>query len=468
MLVALALIGAWAYLGVRYALQRQVDEMLLSSSQTAADVLAAHLIIPKHPGNANRRRFVSEFNRLILVRDRDGRIAQTNSRLADALPLDTAGFRIARRGGRSWSTASWDGEPVRTIYAAAHARPDAEAGVIQVAASLLPLQQELQTILWLVAMTVALASLATLLGSGWLARSALTPVAEIAAQAKAISGGRLGQRITVHGDVIEFQRLIDVLNAMLGRLEHAAAWHRRIVRDLGHDLRTPITALRAGVEVALWGERRPDEYRKVLGSTMEEIERLTLISDALVLLGRLESGDLRVDRAPVDLGVVAAGAVGRVQQRIGGHVFRYALPAEAGRVLGDARLLGLALDQLIDNAMRHTPPGTLIELSVVLTDGRVVLIIEDNGPGVPDELLAHLFEPFFRTDEARGRESGPGLGLTLVASIVEMHEGFARADRSATGGLRVRLDLPELPATGLHEPAAKRSVTEAEAPRRSS
>jgi signal transduction histidine kinase len=444
MFVALALIGAWTYLSVRRTLQRQLDETLLSSSQTAADVLAAHLPIPEHPGNADRHRFVAEYNRLILVRDGDGRIAQSNSSLADAFPMDTAGFRIARDGGRSWSTGSWDGEPMRTIYAAAPA--DAEAAVIQVAISLLPLQQELRTILWLVALTVALASLATLLGSGWLARSALTPVAEIAAQAKAISGGRLGERITVHGDVIEFQRLIDVLNAMLGRLEHAAAWHRRLVRDLGHDLRTPITALRAGVEVALWGERRPDEYRKVLGSTMEEIERLTLISDALVLLGRLESGDLRVDHAPVDLGAVAAGAVGRVQQRIGGHVFRYALPAEAGRVLGDARLLGLALDQLIDNARRHTPAGTLIELSVVRSDGRVVLIIDDNGPGVPDELLAHLFEPFFRTDEARGRESGPGLGLTLVASIVEMHGGLARADRSATGGLRVRLDLPGLPA----------------------
>jgi len=442
MCVALALIGAWAYFGVRRTLHRQLDDTLQSESQTVTDVLAARLAIPEHPGGADRRRFVAEFNRLILVRDRGGRITQTNSALARAVPFDTAGFRVARDGGRLWMTGTWEGEPVRVIYAAAPPGAAADAAVIQIAASLLPLEQDLRSILLLMATTVGLGSLATLIGSGWLARSALTPVAEIAAEARAISGGRQDQRITVHADVAEFQRLIDVLNDMVGRLERAAAWHRRIVRDLGHDLRTPITALRAGVEVALWGERRPAEYRKVLGSAMEEIERLTLISDALVLLGRLESGDLQPERGAIDLAAVAAGAVARVQQRIGAHVFRFVRPAEPAPVFGDARLLGLALDQLIDNARRHTPAGTTVELSLVPSDRRVALLIEDDGPGVPDELVPHLFERFFRTDPARGRESGPGLGLTLVAAIVEMHGGLARADRSATGGLRVRLELP--------------------------
>jgi two-component system OmpR family sensor kinase len=331
---------------------------------------------------------------------------------------------------------------MRAIYAAAPPGAPPDAVVIQVAASLLPLERDLRGILLFVAGTVGLASLATLIGAGWLTRSALAPVGEIAAQAQEISGGQHGQRITVHAHVLEFQHLIEVLNEMVGRLERAYDWHRRIVRDLGHDLRTPITALRAGVEVALWNDRRPDEYRRVLGSAMEEIERLTLISDALVLLGRLESGDLALERAPVDLAAIAADAVARVQQRIGAHVFRFTRPTEPASVLGDARLLGLAFDQLIDNARRHTPAGTVVELSVASRDGRAVATIEDNGPGVPDELLPHLFERFFRTAEARGRESGPGLGLTLVAAILQMHQGVARAERSAKGGLRVQFELP--------------------------
>jgi signal transduction histidine kinase len=447
MFLALALVGSWAYLGVRHTVRRQLDQALRAAGQTTIDVLGAHQSIAEHRDHVDRRQFVSEFNRLVLVRDSRGSILQVNSPLALSLPVDSAGFRIAVDGGRAWVTSNWDGEPVRTIYVGAPPGAPADAEVVQIAMSLIPLQQDLRMILLLMATTVGLASLATYLGSGWLARSALMPVAEIAAQAKAITGGGKQQRITAHANVLEFRHLIDVLNDMVGRLEEAATWHRRIVRDLAHDLRTPITALRAGAEVALWGERRPDEYRRTLGSAMEEIERLTLISDALVLLGRLESGDLQIDKVPIELADVASAAVGRVQQRIGAHVFRFTRPVVPARVRGDARLLGLVLDQLLDNAKRHTPPGTLVEVSIETTDGEVILYVGDNGPGVPAELLPHLFERFFRTDPARGRESGPGLGLTLVAAIVELHGGDVRAETVAGGGLRVRVELPRL-----HEP----------------
>jgi signal transduction histidine kinase len=320
--------------------------------------------------------------------------------------------------------------------------------VVEIAMSLIPLQHDLRTILLLVATTVALASLASLVGSGWLARSALVPVAEIAEQARAISGGRGDQRITLHAGLSEFQHLNAVLNDMVGRLQRAAEWHRRIVRDLGHDLRTPITALRASVEIGLWNERRPDEYRRLLGSALEEVDRLTLISDALVFLGRLESGGLHVERQPIDLAATVASAVERMQQRIGAHVFRYVRPEEPLVVQGDARLLSLALDQLFDNAKRHTPPGTVIEASAGATNGTIELAIEDNGPGVSEDVLPHLFEPFFRTDPARGRESGPGLGLALVARIVELHGGAARATRGAAGGLQIRIELPRIPHEG--------------------
>jgi signal transduction histidine kinase len=441
MFVALALIAASAYLGVGHTVRHQLDETLWGSARAAGDVIAVYRTLPEHGDGADRRRFVAELDHLVVVRDGDGRILQSNSPFARTLPLDSASLRIARDGGRSWATGVWRGDPVRSLYAAL---PGDSVAVIQVAASLLPLAEEQRTVLFLLASTVVLGTAATVIGSGWLTRSALAPVAEIAAQASAIAGDRSGQRITAHADVIECQQLIDVLNSMVTRLERATEWHRRMIRDLGHDLRTPITALRAGVEVALWGERRPDEYRRVLGSAMEEIERLTLISDALVLLGRLESGALKLERAPLDLAGVAADAVHRVQQRIGAHVFRFSAPAAPAIVFGDARLLGVAVDQLLDNAKRHTPPGTTIELSIAGRDGPIALFIEDNGPGVGDELLPHLFEPFFRTDPARGRESGPGLGLTLVAAIIELHGGGARAERSEQGGLRVRLELPSV------------------------
>jgi signal transduction histidine kinase len=316
--------------------------------------------------------------------------------------------------------------------------------VLQVATSLEPLQRASRAVLARLLATALLGALATLVGGWWLAASSVRPVREIAAQAGAITGTVADQRITMHADVVEFESLIAVLNAMLARLERAASWHQRVVRDLGHDLRTPIAAMRTGVELALWTERTPDEYRRVLASTLEEIERLTLISDALITMGRLASGHLVAQPVALDARAVAAEAVRHAQQRISGH--RVSLVTDgAVPVQGDARLLGMVLEQLLDNGMRHTPAGTPVTICVGLEDGHAQLVVEDRGPGVPDEVLPHLFEPFYRGDTARGREAGPGLGLTLAAAIVELHHGTIRGERSEAGGLRVRIRLPKNP-----------------------
>lgn len=273
-------------------------------------------------------------------------------------------------------------------------------------------------------------------------RSAVAPVKQIAAQATVVTGGATGERITAHADIAEFAGLITVLNDMLARLERANAWHRRIIRDLGHDLRTPITAMRAGVEVALWTERNCEEYCRVLADTLEEIDRLTLISDALVLLGRIESGELTANLAALDIQAVATEAVARARQRGGAHHFSLTYRGEAAPTPADARLLAVALDQLLDNAVRHTPPGTRIAVSVATKHHHTELVVEDDGPGVPDDMLPHLFEPFYRADTARGRDGGPGLGLTAAATIVTLHHGTIGAGRGEAGGLRVRIRLP--------------------------
>jgi two-component system heavy metal sensor histidine kinase CusS len=270
-------------------------------------------------------------------------------------------------------------------------------------------------------------------------------VETIARQASAIHGGRTGQRITAHAEVLELRSLIQVLNEMLARLERSYEWHREIIRDLGHDLRTPLATMRAAVEVALWTERRPEQYRAALASTLEEIDRLTLISDALSLLAKLESGDLKPVLATMDVRTVANQAVDRARERVGGHEIRFTPPAEALPATLDARLLGMVLDQLLDNARRHTPPGTRVNVTVGAQDSRVRLTVEDEGPGVPEEMLGRLFNHFYRVDPARGRQASLGLGLTLAASIVDLHGGLITAERHSPHGLRIRIELPREP-----------------------
>jgi signal transduction histidine kinase len=315
--------------------------------------------------------------------------------------------------------------------------------VLEVAAALGPLDAASRTVLYLMIATGLLGALASLVGAGWLARSALTPVQEITTQAQGIQGGASGQRITAHADVTELQGLVEVLNQMVGRLERSYEWHRRIVRDLSHDLRTPIATMRAEVEVALGSERKPDEYRRVLASTLEEIERLVLIGDALSLLARLESGELAPTPRTTDIRLLVSEAVDGARARPGGHNVRFVRPPTALPAQVDAHLLGMVLDQLLDNARRHTPPGTPVEVAAVARGGGVTLTVEDHGPGVPEQMIPHLFDRFYRGDSARGRHAGLGLGLTLAAAIVEMHHGRIEAGRATAGGLRIRIEIPD-------------------------
>ena len=308
---------------------------------------------------------------------------------------------------------------------------------------------------------VLLGTLATAIGAGWLAASSVAPVHTITAQARGITGEVAGQRITAHANVSEFQGLIEVLNAMVARLERACRWHRRIIRDLGHDLRTPIAAMRAGVEVALWKERSPAEYRRILAGTLEEIDRLTLISDALVLLGRLQAGEVTLRLAELDVRKLAREAVAQVQDGIGAHKVTLVEFAGEVSIKADPRLMKMVLEQLLDNARRYTPPGSCIDVLVRTSGSNVSITVEDNGPGVPEDVLPHLFEPFYRSDQARGRDGGPGLGLTATASIVALHGGTVRANRGSEGGLRVTVSIPrsDRRATGASSVTGSRFAT---------
>jgi signal transduction histidine kinase len=314
--------------------------------------------------------------------------------------------------------------------------------VLQVAASLTPFEAAARGILTRMLGTAIAAAALTLIGAWWLTRSSLAPVAEIAAQAASVQAGRVGQRITVHADVDELRGLVQVLNGMLERVDRFSEWHRRIVRDLGHDLRTPITALRAQAELALHGERKPEEYRRLLAGCLEEVERLTTLADALRLLGRLESGDLLPSFKPTDLREPVAASAARLRARTDGHLLQLTSPPGPVIVSADGGLIEKALDEVLDNVRRHTTRDSRIELRVEEHENRARITVEDDGRGVADEMLPYLFEPFYRADPARGPGSGPGLGLTIVATIVELHRGRARAERGAGGGLRVRIELP--------------------------
>ncbi len=288
---------------------------------------------------------------------------------------------------------------------------------------------------------------ATFVGAWWLAGSAVRPVSEITEQATRVEAGTLSQRIVAHAETGEYRGLVAVLNRMLERLDEAFKNQRRLTADVSHELRSPLTALRGEIEVALRAERTPRDYQRVLHSALEEIERLTEMSDDLLLITRIEAGLLEAQREPTDVNAVVERALHSLHARIEerGLTVERSLAADGAATPVDLELIERVAHQLLDNAVKFTPPEGTIRVATgpLGGSGGVHLSVEDSGPGVPPEYLPHIFEPFYRVDEARSRGTGTGLGLAMVRAIVRLHGGTIRASNVAgQGGARFDIDLP--------------------------
>jgi heavy metal sensor kinase len=280
-----------------------------------------------------------------------------------------------------------------------------------------------------------------------LARKALAPMDALHRLTEEITADRLDRRLPVANPGDEFGRLAQTINAMIGRLERSFAEIRRFTADASHELRTPLAIIRAEAEVALGKRLSPAEYQQLLGSILEECERLTRLTEQLLALCREDAGSAPQTHAPLDL----AALVGRVVETMRplAEARELRLHAEGnGRVpvVGDEVRLRQVFYNLLDNAIKYTPSGGRIEVSLGRRDGAAVVTLRDTGIGIPPEHLPHVFERFYRVDKARSRaEGGTGLGLSIAQSIVVAHGG--RIDLASQPGLGTTctVTLPDEP-----------------------
>jgi two-component system OmpR family sensor kinase len=274
-----------------------------------------------------------------------------------------------------------------------------------------------------VAAVVILATAAAY-GLGWrLAGVALRPTREITAQAEAIEAGTLSERITAHAGVEEFGRLVNVLNAMLNRLDRAFQGQRRFTADASHELRGPLNVLRGELEVALKRERSPGEYRQILERCREEVLQLSRLATDLLVLARSEAGLPLEQRVEVDLHGLACRVAKRYQALASQRNMRIAVAGPSVEVTGDPTLLERIVANLVDNAVKYSPPNTRVRVEVSCGEQWARLTVRDEGPGITPEHVPHLFTRFFRGDPARPRAEGSGLGLSIAKVGAEAHGG---------------------------------------------
>lgn len=307
----------------------------------------------------------------------------------------------------------------------------------------------LRSDLLLVLLSIVVAgTAATLMGAWHFTSSAVRPVEEITAQATRIEAGTLDQRILAHADTEEYEGLVAVLNRMLERLERGFAAQRRLTADVSHELRTPLTALRGEIEVALRAPRTQREYEHVLRSGLEEIDRLTGLSEDLLLVTRAEARLVSPQRVATDLERLVADRLDRLRKKFEERDLSVdrGLHAAQPAVMVDPELIRKLVDHLLDNAVQFTPVGGTIRVQIapIPAGGGIRLTVENSGSGIAAADLPHLFEPFYRADLARTRTAsgGAGLGLALVASIAHLHGGLAHASSVPGKSTRFEIDIP--------------------------
>ncbi len=292
-----------------------------------------------------------------------------------------------------------------------------------------------------------------LLVGGLLGRRMSRRIGGMRAIASRISDGELSLRMPVHERHDELDVIAGTVNDMLGRIAALLAGMRRLGADIAHDLRTPLTRLRQRIERL---QQTPDDAGQVrtdAGLALAELDEILGIFQALLRIARVDAGDARQQFTvlPLDqLLAELAEAFGPVAEAEG-HVLSLRL-ATARSVCGDRELLTQALVNLIENAIRHTPPGTPIELALRGEGAQVVVSVRDRGAGIPAEEREEMLRPFARRDASRHTE-GNGLGLALVASVAELHRATLKLD-DAQPGLCVSLAF-SVSSTPPHTPHAR-------------
>ncbi len=323
-------------------------------------------------------------------------------------------------------------------------QPSEEEFDVLLLAPLADLDRELEHLRTALAATVP----AVLLFSGVvgyvLARKALTPLARLQALTDEITAERLDRRLPVDNPHDELGRLTQTINAMIGRLEQSFVEVRRFTADASHELRTPLTAIRAEAEVALTRALTPSEASELLGSILEECERLTRLTEQLLTLAREDAGTAHAERVPVNLTALVASVVETMRPVAEANGLRLVVELIEGiTVAGAGGRLRQVVYNLLDNAIKYTPEGGRVEVRVGSSRDNVILAVRDTGIGIPAEHLPRVFDRFYRVDKARGRErGGTGLGLSIARSIVQAHGGQIVVESDSASGTTCTVSFP--------------------------
>ena len=317
--------------------------------------------------------------------------------------------------------------------------------IVRAAVATEPLDQALDRFRLILKLTLPMLVIVASLGGYWLSRRALAPVDEIIKSARSIGVQNLSSRLAVPGPQDELRRLTETLNEMLARIETSFKRITQFTADASHDLRTPVALIRTSAELTLRRPRSDEEYREVLTRILGTSVETSHLIENLLTLARADAGAAGLQLRRVDLipplekaveqaSVLAAAKNIRVTNGFASH---------SVWVNADSAAMERLFLVLLENAVKYTPDGGRVEVQVQNGGAIAKVEIRDTGIGIPSKDLPHIFERFYRADDARSREpGGSGLGLAIAKWVVDMHGGTIEAQSEPGGGSVFRIGLP--------------------------
>jgi heavy metal sensor kinase len=441
--IVLAVFGGAVFLSLRHVLYSNLD----ASIQSSADAILGTIQLeeggqfPSIPRPADDSD--DDIEQYVRVFDISKKLVFDSTGSNEHLFVDGPALSRALAGESRIRRFEADDDPMRAGTFPI-VRDGVAVGVLEVGRTEEDAADTLSTLL----LILGLAYLATLVlasfGGVWLAGRALSPIDELTGLARRISAEDLGQRLDLRLPDDEVGRLARTFDEMISRLDDSFRRQRRFTADASHELRTPLTIIKGQIEVSLQSAREPNAYRQVLEAVNEEVDRLVRLTGSLLTLARADAGQIPVAFESVNLAPLVAGAVEQLtpmsSQR--GVELRHAPGADVN-VWADEDLLLQLLLNLLDNAIKHTPAGGMVSAGWGLNGGQAELWVRDTGVGIPTEHLPHIFDRFYRIDEARSRaEGGVGLGLAISRWIAEAHGGSISVESASGEGSTFTVQLP--------------------------
>jgi two-component system OmpR family sensor kinase len=432
--------GAASYV-VERSEERQLDEALRTEAYVEADEIGSQRGTPYVSNRGGPKADdIGRLKKYAVVYEEDGRAVDITSSFASGAPPFAS---VSHARGTAFDFWYKD-EHLRGVFVAI---PEHEHEVLLLAAPRTDMEKD-NEFLRQVMLAAALLSIGFTVLVTWRVVRRLTRGHDaITDAARRVAAGDLAARTSLRSGDDEVVQLAHDVDEMVRRLEILVEGQQRFIAHAAHELRSPLTSLYGELQLALRRSRSADEYRSAIEEALDSARRLKALAEDLLALARI-GAEREPSQTPVALDEVAANAASWVSQEAARRGVEVTIDADGSTVLGHAIDLERLLRNLIDNAVRHCPEGGHVRVEARSQGDTVELSVIDDGPGVPADERARVFEPFFRAASERRRDDGSGLGLAIVREIARVHGGDVTVEDGPDGkGARFRARLPAAPAT---------------------